>query len=502
MPTLTSRPARAVAALVIAAGTAVRLEQFLTRRSLWLDEAMLANNIVGHGYGDLLHKLDNDQAAPPGFLWIERLCTPAFGRNEYALRLLPLVAGIAVLPLLWWLVRRYLGDVAAAGAVAFVALSPLAVRYSTEVKQYSSDAFVVLAVIACGCVAAEQLTGRRSAVFSVTAAMALWLSHPAWFAVAISSVMLAVIAFRNGRIRTVVIAGVPVATSAIVAYTANLRDVRDNPELDAYWASGFPARRGTRAARPRAMGTSVFGAVRWMPGAAWRALDQPGGVGHRWLALILIVAGIVAMRRRAPILGVGVGSVVVLTLIAGAARLFPVQGRLVLFLVPLLAVALGAGLALSGFRWLAGLGLVIVLIAPAGDVLDMAQDPPTLVEGRQAMEFVARHRRPGELVYVHSTAVPTFDFYADRLGLHRDGVVGPVIGAAPCRPIEKPSAERAWLVFAYTLSTRPAHENDLVGTWFGDDERPRLAFRGEDASARLYDLTAGPWSKSGCWTIS
>ena len=161
-----------------------------------------------------------------------------------------------------------------------------------------------------------------------------------------------------------------------------------------------------------------------------------------------------------------------------------------------------AWIAPTGLRWLAGLGLVILLVGPAGDMVDIARHPPALVEGRQAMEFVARHRRPGDLVYVHSTAVPTFDFYAELLGLSRDGVVGPVLPLAPCPPTQKPRAGRAWLVFAYTLSTRPADENQLVGKWFGDGKRPRLAFRGEDASARLYELSARPWPATGCWMIS
>jgi hypothetical protein len=284
---------------------------------------------------------------------------------------------------------------------------------------------------------------------------------------------------------------VPIVISAVAAYAVNLREARANDALDSYWATGFPSK-----------SASVFGAIRWIPGAAWRALDQPGGVGHRWLALLLIVAGVVAFRRRGRSLGVGVWGVVALTLLAGAVRLFPVRGRLVLFLVPLLAIALSAALAHPWLRWFAGVALVILLVGPAGDLVDVARHPPALVEGREAMEFVARHRRPGDLVFVHSTAVPSFDFYAEQLDLRRDGVVGPVGGPATCRPTEKPRAGRAWLVFAYTLSTRPGDENARVGAWFGDGALPRRAFRGEDASARLYDLTADPWPTAGCWMVS
>lgn len=468
VPHSDSARARAVAYALMVAGAAVRVEQFLSRRSLWLDEAMLANNIVGRGYGRLLlQKLADNQAAPPGFLWLERLATQVLGRNEYALRIVPLAAGVAVLPLLWLLARRTVGDAAAAGAVAFVALSPAAVRYSTEVKQYSSDAFVVLAVLAAAWWASERFDTRRAVLFAGVSCLAVWMSHPAWFAVAVGGLLL----LRTRRWRELAVAGTPVVAAAAAAYLLNLRVARDNGALDSYWASGFPDHRGR---------------LRFLVRASWSILDDPGQLRPRALALALVVVGGVALWRHVPRLGLLIGGTAALALLAGAARVFPVRGRLVLFVIPMLGVVMAAGLAFRPLRAMTGLGLAILLVAPAGDVVDVARHPPALVEGRQAIEFVARHRQPGDLVYVHSTAAPVFDFYAPRLNLHSDGVV-------TCGPGDvRPTSGRAWLVYAYTLSTRPPDDQQLVGRWFGGGTKPVLAFSGEDASARLYELTAAP----------
>src|SRR5688572_30957028 len=108
----------------ILVGAAIRFQQLFVRRSLWLDEALLANNIVGRGYGRLLEPLGGNQAAPPGFLWIERAAMSLFGTNEYALRLLPLAAGIALPWLIWLLARRVLTPVSAVVATGLVAFSP------------------------------------------------------------------------------------------------------------------------------------------------------------------------------------------------------------------------------------------------------------------------------------------------------------------------------------------------------------------------------------------
>lgn len=86
-----------LALLIICFGIFVRLSQYFSNRALWGDEASLALNIVNRSYLELLQPLDRNQAAPPGFLWIEKLFTQILGNNEYALRLFPLISGIVSL---------------------------------------------------------------------------------------------------------------------------------------------------------------------------------------------------------------------------------------------------------------------------------------------------------------------------------------------------------------------------------------------------------------------
>src|SRR6185295_12378688 len=95
-PLIGNRATRAVRAVtaVVLVGAALRLIAYLAARSLWLDEAMLANNIVGRTFGALLGPLAEAQSAPWLFLFGERAATVLAGPNELALRLLPLAAGI------------------------------------------------------------------------------------------------------------------------------------------------------------------------------------------------------------------------------------------------------------------------------------------------------------------------------------------------------------------------------------------------------------------------
>ena len=80
--------------LILLVGVLFRLRQYLTGRSLWLDEAMLAINIRNRGFGGFFRPLDYDQGAPIGFLFIEKTFSLVFGTNELSLRLFPFLLGV------------------------------------------------------------------------------------------------------------------------------------------------------------------------------------------------------------------------------------------------------------------------------------------------------------------------------------------------------------------------------------------------------------------------
>src|SRR5688572_5332829 len=136
-------------------GAAVRLVHYLDRRSLWLDEAMLALNVAARGFRDLLRPLDYHQAAPVGFLWLERLAVLAAGPDELAFRAAPFLAGLAVVPLAGLVARRLAGDGAGLVTALLCAVSPILVRYSNEAKPYSTDALATLGLVGAALVVAD-----------------------------------------------------------------------------------------------------------------------------------------------------------------------------------------------------------------------------------------------------------------------------------------------------------------------------------------------------------
>ena len=88
-----------LAAGIIAVGAGLRLHLFFANRSLWLDEAMLAINLVRRTPAELLLPLDYAQGAPLGFLYAQKLIIMLAGSSEPSLRTLlggALVIGAAL----------------------------------------------------------------------------------------------------------------------------------------------------------------------------------------------------------------------------------------------------------------------------------------------------------------------------------------------------------------------------------------------------------------------
>src|ERR1044071_3254620 len=135
---------RVIAALLILLGALLRVRQYLTGRSLWADEAMLALNIVNRDFAGMFQPLDYDQGSPIGFLLVEKIFNTILGKNEFALRLFPLIVGLLSLWLFYLLLKQITGGFGLLTALALFTFNPRLIYYSSEVKQYIVDvAFMI-----------------------------------------------------------------------------------------------------------------------------------------------------------------------------------------------------------------------------------------------------------------------------------------------------------------------------------------------------------------------
>lgn len=133
---------------IIALGVTVTLVRYFVDRSLWLDEAFLALNIVNRDYTTLTQVLDHNQVSPILFLFLEKLLLGIFPDPDYALRIFPTLCFILSLLLIYKTTKILTKNChVAVSAVCLLSVSPFFLSYATEVKPYMSDAFVALLLL-------------------------------------------------------------------------------------------------------------------------------------------------------------------------------------------------------------------------------------------------------------------------------------------------------------------------------------------------------------------
>ena len=174
--------------------------RFVTRSPLWLDEA-LSVNIARLPLGDIPEALRHD-GHPPLYYFLLHGWMELFGEGDVAVRALSGLFGVALFPLMWVAGRRLAGRQGAWSAVLVLALSPYAVRYSTETRMYSLVMVLGLTAWLVGTDALRRPTMGRLAGLALLCAGLLWTHYWAmWFvgAATLALVGRAVRARRTGH---------------------------------------------------------------------------------------------------------------------------------------------------------------------------------------------------------------------------------------------------------------------------------------------------------------
>lgn len=122
--------------------TAVRLFLFFgVEKSLWLDEAALALNILDKNFLELFKPLQYAQSAPPLFLVLTKALVSVFGAGERVLRFIPFLCSILSLFAFWLLAKELFKKNSFLCAISLLIFSlSMPLLYNTiEFKPYAAD---------------------------------------------------------------------------------------------------------------------------------------------------------------------------------------------------------------------------------------------------------------------------------------------------------------------------------------------------------------------------
>src|SRR5215204_2716471 len=169
---------------VVAWGWIFYLRQYASNRALWADEASLATNLVNRTFWGLTQQMDHHQAAPVGFLFIEKFFITIFGNKEYFLRLFPFLAGLLSVYFIYRLARDHFGTWGLL-AVFLVASNSWLSYYASEVKQYGVDVFVALGLTFLAMKCFKSPAHQKAFLWlGIAGGVAVWISHISIFILA------------------------------------------------------------------------------------------------------------------------------------------------------------------------------------------------------------------------------------------------------------------------------------------------------------------------------
>lgn len=429
-----SRGRGVVGALMVVA-LAIRLA---CGRSLWLDEATSVTQ-AQMPFGTMLDHLRFGDVHPPlhdAILWV---LAHAFGTAPIVMRAPSLVAGTALVGVLYLAGRELWDHRAGLAAAVLGAVAPFAVWYAQEARMY--ELFMLFAALAIYGQARVLRRGDRTgwAVWTLATVLLLWTHYFAALAVvgqvAVFAVVLAMRRRRGepvrrvllaflGALAVVALACAPLAAFAHAQYAANEasgRGFHQAPSQTGEAGHGTPG--------PYAVLTNLAWAV-W----GYHSLAVMARLTAAWPLLMLLALALLGRGR-------DIGTRILWTLVVvpllgllalGHAKPFLFEVRYFAGAVPALVLLLARGAT----HWTGGrrAAAVVATAATAATFGVAAADQqlsrtnPRLYDFHGALQRVAKLARPGDaVVYTPSFLGDLVRYYAPQLRAH----AVPVDGAPP-----------------------------------------------------------------------
>jgi Dolichyl-phosphate-mannose-protein mannosyltransferase len=474
-------------------GFSLRIFFIALGRSLWIDEAMLAVNIVNRSFLGLFQPLSLNQAAPIGFCLLQKAITSLLGGRDYLFRIIPLLAGLVSIPLMYFVSRKYVGQLAAFFALGLFALSSKLTYFSVDAKQYSTDvlATLLLLLIVLKCLEG-QATLRWFVVLGPTGSIIIWFSQPSCFILAAILMTLGLtFALRRDKLHLYWIIGIGAAwgISLGLNYLISLQYMASNSFLFDYWKGNFA---------PLAPWSNFI----WYKDTFISMLKNPDNLPVSAITIGLLVIGMISLAYRRWQFLLLLVMPFFLTLIASALKKYPFNGRLLLFLLPLLLLLLAEGVGRivtllkrinQPLAWLAYATLIIYFIhGPITIAHKNIKSPPMGENIKPVISYISENYHRTDLIYVYYSAYPAFEFYAPFYGFNENnyiaGIMSKDIPRKYLADIDKLKGnERVWFVFTHNFVGKVNEQNYFL-QHLNKIGLKTSEYKSAGASVYLYDL--------------
>ncbi len=225
-----------------------RLAMWLSPKSLWGDE-WFSYGLALEPLKEVMRGSIYDVHPPLYFLMLHGL-VQSFGQSEQVFRFISLISGTAIAAMIYWIARDVFGERSALSALFLTAISPYWLQSSNEIRSYallglaaSMTVFFFIRALR----EPERFIWRAGYVVSAT--LAIYVEHYAWFVVcATATALLGEKACGRPRkelwraLRLTLVAGIP--SLVLIAYQSVFREhMFEGYRLREYWSFAVLAKK-------------------------------------------------------------------------------------------------------------------------------------------------------------------------------------------------------------------------------------------------------------------
>ncbi|MFA6391242.1 MAG: glycosyltransferase family 39 protein [Patescibacteria group bacterium] len=380
---------------------------------MWTDEASIAISIINLPLDRIAHSLDYLQVAPLGFLWIEKIFITFFGISEYAFRLFPLICGILSIIAFYKLAKQIISKLFLPLSVFIFSVSFPLIDFSTEIKPYIVDVLIVILILNTALfMKNRRYTIRYGILFGILGSFLIYFSFPASFFLAGTGTSFFIYYIVNkqwGQLKAVSLSIILWIINIILYYFSFLKYFISSSYLSFFWHDGF-------LSSP----FSMEGLGQWEV-TFIRIFDYPGMYNLLSIPIgIIFIFGLIKLFKQSKFSFYILVSPVVFLTIASILHYYPIYGRLVLFLLPLIILGVIKGLASiyskSHIRKsIVIFTLLIILLSQSVYGISSAIFPVEKCEIDVVFEYVENNRKQDDIIYIPFDVASLYEYYQLRM---------------------------------------------------------------------------------------
>jgi len=411
-----------------------------------VDEIFLATSLVKMNFMELTSpSLDYEQKAPIGFLWMCRLAVLAFGKGEMALRLFPLLCGFGTLFLFVPVARYFLKPLGVVVAVGIMAAAPPIVYHAVEAKQYSTELFASVLIMLSYIKFHRKMNMRSLLLWGFLGAAILWFSFSSIFILA-GLAFGVCLSYMLRKEWSALFRSIIPFSMWLVSFAVNFF-LFTYQHTDSEWLLYWFRIRDSFMPFPPSSVTDLkwffkktFSILHYPLGLSWVEVSHSYNEVLRVLArmsllpLLLLGAGLVAFYRKDKREFAIIVFPVLLTLLASGLTLYPFMDRLLVFLAPLLilAVALGCERIVNYFPNSAKWRYILPVLLLAGPIANSMYQ--VVNTGRfgdykksyqvETLTYINDRYQEGDVVYIYWNDLVGYRYYKTVDGYKYEAVQG------------------------------------------------------------------------------